>query len=130
MFIRLLMYTYMFYIHTFTCICVYTGEMIAIMGPSGAGKSSILDILSMRTKRGKVTGNITVAGTPRNDSFKREIGYIYVHNCVKFLYIYTYVCVHIIRILAWLRSLKEQVICEILYVNSLWYINIHTYIHR
>ena len=34
------------------------GELLAIMGPSGSGKTTMIDILSMKTKRGTVGGRL------------------------------------------------------------------------
>lgn len=41
---------------------VNPGEIMAIMGGSGAGKTTLLDILAQKSKRGSVTGTITVNG--------------------------------------------------------------------
>jgi len=38
------------------------GRLVAIMGPSGAGKTSFLNLLSRRTKTGKVEGEILISG--------------------------------------------------------------------
>lgn len=42
---------------------------------SGAGKSTVLDILSARSKRGRITGELLIGGKPRTRAYKREIGY-------------------------------------------------------
>eukprot|EP00123_Amoebidium_parasiticum_P009578 comp19566_c0_seq1/m.22975 comp19566_c0_seq1/g.22975 ORF comp19566_c0_seq1/g.22975 comp19566_c0_seq1/m.22975 type:complete len:1015 (-) comp19566_c0_seq1:143-3187(-) len=60
----------------------YPGELMAIMGPSGAGKSTLLDILSKRSKRGKVSGEVLVGGRPRTKKFKRYIGFVDQEDCL------------------------------------------------
>ena len=37
----------------------------ALMGPSGAGKTTLLDVLAGRKTGGKITGDITVNGHPK-----------------------------------------------------------------
>ncbi|VVT57870.1 uncharacterized protein SAPINGB_P005913 [Magnusiomyces paraingens] len=56
---------------------VSPGEIMAIMGGSGAGKTTLLDILAAKTKRGVVSGRITVNGheVPKKD-YKRVIGFV------------------------------------------------------
>eukprot|EP01135_Chromosphaera_perkinsii_P001583 Nk52_evm53s207 gene=Nk52_evmTU53s207 len=54
----------------------YPGKLLAIMGGSGAGKSTCLDILSGKTKRGRIDGEITVNGKPFTKAFKRRIGFV------------------------------------------------------
>jgi len=41
---------------------IRAGEMMAIMGASGAGKTTVLDIVSMKSKKGIVGGDILVDG--------------------------------------------------------------------
>lgn len=53
---------------------VHKGEIFALLGPNGAGKSTsirmILDIIKPDS------GNISVLGSPMNDSLKNRIGYL------------------------------------------------------
>eukprot|EP00127_Corallochytrium_limacisporum_P002658 Clim_evm94s134 gene=Clim_evmTU94s134 len=53
-----------------------SGEIMAIMGASGAGKSTFMDIMAMKSKRGKVGGEILANGLPRDRTFKRLIGFV------------------------------------------------------
>eukprot|EP01134_Creolimax_fragrantissima_P002562 CFRG2562T1 len=45
---------------------VQPSEILALMGASGAGKSTLLDLLADRLSSGKVTGDVTINGKPRN----------------------------------------------------------------
>lgn len=51
-----------------------SGELVVLMGPSGAGKTSLLDCLAGRNRR--VTGRVTVNGTPLNDNVKALMTYV------------------------------------------------------
>ncbi|KAK1752619.1 putative multidrug resistance ABC transporter [Echria macrotheca] len=51
------------------------GSITALLGPSGAGKTTLLDVLATRNTTGTVTGQICVAGHPRDTSFQRKTGY-------------------------------------------------------
>lgn len=63
----------------------------------------MLDILSARSKRGRITGELLVGGKPRTRAYKREIGYVrrdvpicmselyYIHTHKRtYIHIYTY----------------------------------------
>eukprot|EP00879_Flechtneria_rotunda_P001281 GHRR01001430.1.p1 GENE.GHRR01001430.1~~GHRR01001430.1.p1 ORF type:complete len:214 (+),score=57.94 GHRR01001430.1:477-1118(+) len=53
------------------------GDMLALMGPSGAGKSTLMDILAGRKSVGNLTGEVLVAGLPREqDEFARKTAYV------------------------------------------------------
>lgn len=57
----------------------------------------MLDILSARSKRGRITGELLVGGKPRTRAYKREIGYVRrdVPICMSELYyIHTQTHVH------------------------------------
>jgi ATP-binding cassette subfamily G (WHITE) protein 2 (SNQ2) len=47
------------------------GRLLALMGPSGAGKSTLLDVLANRKNAGRITGEITFDGKPRDNNFTR-----------------------------------------------------------
>lgn len=61
---------------------VRSGEVLAIMGPSGAGKTTLLDLLSARTKSGRVGGRVLLNGTPiqttdgRDNRYRNILGYV------------------------------------------------------
>lgn len=56
---------------------VNPGEIMAIMGGSGAGKTTLLDILAQKSKRGSVTGTITVNGRSISQKeYRRFIGFV------------------------------------------------------
>ena len=59
---------------------ITNSEILAIMGPSGCGKSTLMDILSMKTKSGRVQGQIFVNGAPLKASFKQNIGFVDQHD--------------------------------------------------
>lgn len=46
------------------------------MGPSGAGKSTLLDVLADRKNAGRITGDITIDGKPRDKYFTRYAAYV------------------------------------------------------
>ncbi|KAJ1548636.1 hypothetical protein HK405_001545, partial [Cladochytrium tenue] len=53
------------------------GKVFAIMGPSGAGKSTFLDIISGKSKRGMVSGSISVDGQAAQLATVKElVGYV------------------------------------------------------
>lgn len=54
---------------------VKPGTLTALMGASGAGKTTLLDCLADRTTMGVITGDISVNGRLRDESFPRSIGY-------------------------------------------------------
>lgn len=54
------------------------GEIVAVMGPSGAGKSTLLDIVSGRSKRGKVQGSVRYNGNHLSPRMRRLIGCVCV----------------------------------------------------
>lgn len=56
---------------------VKPSEIMAIMGGSGAGKTTLLDILAMKTKIGKLSGNIKLNGHLINrKDYKDMIGFV------------------------------------------------------
>ncbi|KAI8391921.1 Pleiotropic ABC efflux transporter of multiple drugs [Nakaseomyces glabratus] len=54
---------------------VKPGTLTALMGASGAGKTTLLDCLAERVTMGVITGEVSVDGKQRDDSFARSIGY-------------------------------------------------------
>ncbi|KAI9360404.1 hypothetical protein DFJ73DRAFT_79391 [Zopfochytrium polystomum] len=53
------------------------GKVFAIMGPSGAGKSTFIDIISGKSKRGFIGGEIMIDGEPAELSTLRSlVGYV------------------------------------------------------
>ncbi|ORC89274.1 ABC transporter [Trypanosoma theileri] len=62
---------------------VHSGEVLAILGPSGAGKTTLLDLLSARSKQGRVLGSMSLNGTPVSTNsvaslklYRNIIGYV------------------------------------------------------
>ncbi|QLG71364.1 hypothetical protein HG535_0B04040 [Zygotorulaspora mrakii] len=56
---------------------VKPGEIMALLGSSGAGKTSLLDILAMKKKSGKVTGDIKVNGISMGKTdYTKLIGFV------------------------------------------------------
>lgn len=48
------------------------GKMTALMGSSGAGKTTLMDVLSLRKRRGEISGDIRINGHPQEpNSFRR-----------------------------------------------------------
>lgn len=54
---------------------VKPGTLTALMGASGAGKTTLLDCLAERVTMGVITGEVSVDGHQRDNSFARSIGY-------------------------------------------------------
>ncbi|CCD23783.1 ATP-binding cassette multidrug transporter PDR5 NDAI_0C01220 [Naumovozyma dairenensis CBS 421] len=54
---------------------VKPGTLTALMGASGAGKTTLLDCLAERVTMGVITGEVSVNGRLRDESFPRSIGY-------------------------------------------------------
>ncbi|KAG1653791.1 hypothetical protein FOA52_007815 [Chlamydomonas sp. UWO 241] len=52
-------------------------EMAALMGPSGCGKTTLLDVLSGRSNKGKIVGEVLFGGLkPTKNYFRRYTGYV------------------------------------------------------
>ena len=57
------------------------GTLTALMGSSGAGKTTLLDVLAGRKTTGKISGEVSVNGKPKDeDSFRRCMGYVEQHD--------------------------------------------------
>ena len=55
----------------------HPGRLCALMGPSGAGKSTLMDILAGRKTEGDIKGEVTVNGSPCDNSrFLKVAGYV------------------------------------------------------
>ena len=52
------------------------GSLLAIMGPSGSGKTTLLEILSQKSKEGKLSGEVLINERKVSKSKKSEYGYI------------------------------------------------------
>ena len=56
---------------------VKSGQTLAIIGASGSGKSTFLDLLSRKSKRGAIGGEILVNGRKFSDAeYKRVVGFV------------------------------------------------------
>lgn len=55
---------------------VKPGTLTALMGESGAGKTTLLNVLAQRVTTGIVTGDALINGSPLDQSFQKQTGYV------------------------------------------------------
>ncbi|KAL3233195.1 Uncharacterized protein RNJ44_05111 [Nakaseomyces bracarensis] len=87
---------------------VKPGTLTALMGASGAGKTTLLDCLAERVTMGVITGEVSVDGHQRDNSFARSIGYCQQQD----LHLKTSTVRESLRFSAYLRQPKDVSIEE------------------